>query len=281
MSFLWFRIYVVHLIFLVVICVFSSSLFCDLALAQTQGTPLGVAGTGDSGSLKEDRLPSFPGGSEALSDYMKKNIVFPESAKGKNIQGMVMVTFDVAESGRIDSIRVLRSLDPDVDAAAVRMVQSMPLWEPGRQGGKAIKMPVTLPVRFQAFAQEAINTPAPAPARTVTTSPQTLADGETYVEPDVMPQFPGGMSALGRFISKNLNYPSVPRNQRIQGQVLLGFEIDIDGSITKLRVLRKIHPDLDAEALRVFKMLPKWTPGMKAGKPVKVGFTYPISFKIY
>ena len=93
-----------------------------------------------------------------------------------------------------------------------------------------------------------------------------------------MPEFPGGMPAMIEFLQTNLNYPKDAKKQKVGGRVLVMFVVETDGSISNVRVAKKIFPSLDAEALRVVKAMPKWNPGKEKGKPVRVNFSLPIVF---
>ena len=94
-----------------------------------------------------EKMPSFPGGSEALKEYLKKNTRYPNP--DACIQGRVVVVFVVDEKGNLSDVKVARSMEPSLDAEAVRVVKSMPRWNPGMQNGKAVKVRYTLPVTFR------------------------------------------------------------------------------------------------------------------------------------
>lgn len=94
-----------------------------------------------------------------------------------------------------------------------------------------------------------------------------------------MPEFPdGGMPAMMAFISKNMKYPAEAAKNKVGGRVIVQFVVDKDGSITESTVIRSVSPELDAEALRVVNLMPKWKPGMIKGEPVRVKFTIPLAF---
>ncbi len=95
---------------------------------------------------------------------------------------------------------------------------------------------------------------------------------------DEMPEFPGGMPSLMKFISTSIRYPVVAQENGIQGKVIITFVIDKSGNVTNVRVFRGIDPALDAEALRVVKTLPRWKPGKQNGKAVRVNYNVPINF---
>jgi len=93
--------------------------------------------------------PSFPGGFNALYEYLAKNIHYPDSAKKVGIEGKVIAGFVVDKDGRITDVQVLRSLDPACDAEVVRLVKNMPRWSPGKRGDKPVRVRMTLPVSFK------------------------------------------------------------------------------------------------------------------------------------
>ena len=102
-----------------------------------------------------------------------------------------------------------------------------------------------------------------------------------YIKVEKMPMFPGGQSALFDYLTYNVKYPEAARKKGIAGTVICEFVVDKDGSITDVKVLRSGgHPSLDKEAVRVLKNMPKWIPGEKDGKKVRVKYTVPLNFRL-
>lgn len=95
-----------------------------------------------------------------------------------------------------------------------------------------------------------------------------------------MPEFPGGMKELLKFLQDNLKYPESAMKNNLQGRVIVQFVVEKDGTPTEFNVVRAVNPDLDAEALRVLKTMPKWKPGMQKGEAVRVKYTVPVAFKL-
>ncbi|MEN8116757.1 MAG: energy transducer TonB [Bacteroidota bacterium] len=104
--------------------------------------------------------------------------------------------------------------------------------------------------------------------------------GDVYLTPEVMPEYPGGNEGLTSFIMKNVNYPEQAKKEGITGKVFVSFIIDKQGKVTKVKVEESVHTLLDNEAVRVVKLMDKWTPGKEKGKPVKVQYTLPINFAL-
>lgn len=103
---------------------------------------------------------------------------------------------------------------------------------------------------------------------------------QAYELPDVLPEYPGGINGIMSFLSANLVYPPNAAEQSIQGRVLVQFVVDTKGNVSNVEIREGVDPSLDAEALRVVKLLNGWTPGKMKGKPVNVWYTLPISFKL-
>ena len=95
-----------------------------------------------------------------------------------------------------------------------------------------------------------------------------------------MPEYPGGPSALFEYLAKNIRYPESAEKAGIQGRVIATFVVMKDGSISNVKVVKSVSPELDTEALRVLSAMPNWTPGMQNGKAVNVKYTVPISFAL-
>lgn len=103
---------------------------------------------------------------------------------------------------------------------------------------------------------------------------------EIFTVVETPPEFPGGQVALFKWINSAIKYPIVAQENGIQGRVSCAFVVNRDGSIVDAEVIRGVDPALDKEALRVINSMPKWTPGKQRGKPVRVKFTLPVTFRL-
>lgn len=101
-----------------------------------------------------------------------------------------------------------------------------------------------------------------------------------HVVVEKMPEFPGGADAMNRWLAKNIKYPLLAQENNIQGRVICQFVVNTDGKIVNVTVVRGVEASLDAEAVRVIKSMPAWTPGKQGGKNVRVKYTLPIRFKL-
>ena len=105
-------------------------------------------------------------------------------------------------------------------------------------------------------------------------------DDEFFMVVENMPEFPGGDLGLMKYIQKNVKYPPIAKEYNITGKVYVSFIVDKSGSVTNVKIVRGVDKNLDAEALRVVKSLPKYKPGKQRGKAVRVMFTIPINFTL-
>ncbi len=105
-------------------------------------------------------------------------------------------------------------------------------------------------------------------------------NAKAYDIVDVMPQFPGGMNAMMKFVSDNVKYPKEAEKKKLEGKSAIHFIVEKDGSISNVSVKKSSHPILDQEAMRVVKSMPKWIPGKLKGKAVRVKFIIPIAFRL-
>lgn len=122
---------------------------------------------------------------------------------------------------------------------------------------------------------------APAP-EAVSVEVATLLppdDDKVYEVVDVMPEFPGGETELLKYMARNVKYPAESIKNKEEGSLSLSFIINKDGSLSDIKVVKSLTPLLDAEAVRVVKNMPKWTPGKVKGKVVRVAYTTPITYK--
>ena len=106
------------------------------------------------------------------------------------------------------------------------------------------------------------------------------ANDKVLEKAEVMPEFPGGDQAMMDFVAKNVQYPQEARDKEISGRVLVGFIVEKDGSIADVKVVKGIGGGCDEEAVRVVKAMPKWKPGKDKGKPVRVSYMMPFTFKL-
>lgn len=226
-----------------------------------------------------ENMPEFPdGGMPGLMKYLSANIRYPEAAHKAGTQGRVTVQFVVGKDGSIGNVGILRGVDPNLDAEAIRVISSMPKWKPGTQKGEPVNVRYTVPVMFRLTPEpvDKIDEMIVVGYR----NPDAPVTGEVYEVADKMPEFPGGMTGLMQHLSKNIRYPAEAHTNNIQGRVVVSVIINTEGKVTNAKIVQGVAPSLDAEALRVTGTMPDWIPGTKDGKPVNVKYTFPVVFRL-
>lgn len=250
-----------------------------------------------------EQMPHFPGGDAALMQFLRENIKYPETAEKNGIQGRVICTFVVENDGSVTNVQILRSVDDLLDKEAVRVIQAMPKWVPGKQNGEPVFVKYTLPITFK------LDTPKSQPhmvklVDVVVPDTTPVSTTKVFDVVDQMPQFgsytykkfipdpqnpqkgtyvtktESGTAGLLAFLNRNVKYPVKAEENGIQGRVLCSFVVERDGSITEVKVIRSVDPSLDKEAVRVIQSMPNWIPGMQKGQPVRVKFTLPVTFRL-
>ena len=221
-----------------------------------------------------EEMPEFPGGMGECMKWLGQNIKYPADAKEKGVEGRVIVQFVVEKDGTIVNAKVVRGVDPDLDAEALRVVNQSPKWKPGKQKGEAVRVKYTLPIMFRLGNDSSDSKAAEAPREA------KVDENGVHQVCEEMPEFPGGMAECMKYFSKNINYPEDCKKEGIQGRVIVQFVVDKDGSIKDPTIARGVHPSLDKEALRVLSSMPNWKPGKQKGEAVKVRYTIPVMFKL-
>ena len=209
-----------------------------------------------------EQQATYPGGEKALLEYLANSIKYPAIARENGIEGTVYIEFLIAKDGSVTDANVKRGIrsnsnngDGGCNEEALRVINAMPKWIPGRHEGKPIKIKHTLPVKFKLQGN-------------YTTSTNTTA------------VFIGGDAALSEYLANNLKYPKKARKKKIEGTVVVTFVVNINGRTKGAIVTQSLNKDCDAEALRLVNAMPKWTPATKNGSPAMSAHSLPIKFKL-
>jgi len=205
-----------------------------------------------------DIYPKYPGGDEALIKFVKENIIYPEDLKEQKIEGMVELGFVVEKDGSITNVEVRKSSKYHaLDEEAMRLIQ-LTKWKPGEKDGKIVRTQFRMPLTV------------------------ALVNDEERIWDivDIYPEYPGGEKARLTFLKKNIICSKEAKEKGIEGWI--EFVVEKDGSLSNFRGLWgwSLEPNLEEEALRVAKMMPKWNPGKINGKTVRVRYLMPITFKL-
>lgn len=240
-------------------------------------------------------------GLEDFYAYMKRGIRYPREAQMQKIQGSVLIKFTIAE-GSLENVGVAQKLAGGADAEIMRVVAAYPRYKDLTDGKYTIKVN---------FVLSEVNTPKLNPnipavkgytalkditvtgfGGTLTLSNQksisldqvNIDPNDTkvydYVSINVQPSFAGGMQNFYAYLKSAVKYPAEAVKNNTQGKVFISFVVEKDGSLSNIKVERKLGSGTDEEAVRVLEESPKWTPGIQDGKAVRVKFNIPISFSL-
>lgn len=204
-----------------------------------------------------EQMPEFSGGHKELVNFISSNLQYPAEACRAKTQGKVVVTFVVEPDGSVTNVGIAKGVAKILDDEAIRVVSMSPKWKPGKIGGKPVRVKYNLPITFKLDDEESVH---------------------EHVEQ--MPEFPGGQKALLKFLQNNVRYPTFASANKIQGRTIVSFVVEPDGSVDNVEVAKSSSSVLDEEAVRVVKKFPKWKPGMIDGKPVRVKYCVPVTFKL-
>lgn len=221
-----------------------------------------------------DRL--FAIANNLSKDSLKKRITMMKTKKTNRWESMkALVVLPLA------AIAVVTFASPEVAEVENEVVaesqQLMQAVEQQVTGQAVMAVTPATPAREVPMPAEASTGEAAMPE----TAPADTARSEkTYDVVETMPDFPGGTGEMMKYLVKNIRYPKEMEEQKVEGRVIVTFVVRKNGEITDAKVVKSVHPQLDAEALRIINGMPNWTPGMQNGKPLNVKFALPVSFKL-
>lgn len=196
--------------------------------------------------------PLFPPGN--LQEWIKRHLFYPIEAFEENREGKVYTLFNIDTAGQIGDVRVMRSSDTIFNEEAIRVIRKMPAWFPCKDKGKPVEISYALPVTFR-------------------------LDEAILFFADEMPVFPE--ERLDLWLKKEVRkcYASSSVEHSVRGKCFVGFIIEKDGRVIDPEILRSSgFSDLDAEALKIVRRMPRWKPGRHRDKPVRISYLIPVYF---
>lgn len=260
------------------------SFFSLSAQAQKRKMPAAPSANTVYDSVAQPAVPL--GGTERYAQFLASHQKYPTTAMQKGIQGTVKVSFVVEKTGTVNEVKVENPLSPELDAEAIRLIKSGPKWTPARHlRNQIVRQRVVVPISFVlspgstvTLSTKGTTGAIAAPAADIAASANP--DRPAVVPPDRPTQPVGGNQAFFDWIEKNQKYPTLARQRKIGGKVMVEFIVQTDGSLTDARVIRKMGSGLDEEALRLIKAAPKWEPAVYQGKPIKQKMVLPVLFQL-
>ncbi|MER2996997.1 TonB family protein [Pontibacter populi] len=232
-----------------------------------------------------DQMPQYEGGELEMMKFMASNISYPADAKANGLEGLVVVSFVIDETGKVNNAKVVKKLGRGTDEEALRVVNlTSGKWTPGSQNGKIVPVQFTLPIRF------------------------SLSEAERAATADKankMPQFKGGPEAMQKTIASYLQLPEEAKKENLDARVIIKFYVEKDGKVSNIRLegtkLKKtvgVGSDMDYMDASTFRvqnkvMLAKlaeaamaavaatsgkWEPATKNGQPFGAEMVLPVQF---
>lgn len=255
----------------------------------------------DSVKIVVEEMPEYPGGTDAMMKFIATNIKYPPLAVEKGIEGKVLISFVINREGKVTDAEIMRDIGFDCGKEALRVVNTMPNWKPGKQKGETVLVRMMLPVNFkledgqrkkkkkekEEVVEEDVvelydiddeQVPPPPPPPPI--APEPPSQEEVFEIVEYSPQFPGGKDSMNAFIARNIIYPPKLLENGKQGKVYVQFVVMKDGSIKDINVLKSFDDLASKEIIRIIKSMPKWEPGKQRGKPVNVRVVVPVGFKL-
>lgn len=235
-----------------------------------------VSEKGEKIYLNPDKMPEFPGGEKVLTEFISKNLRYPNT--DACIQGRVIVEFVVRKEGNLSDFKILKNLEPSFDKEALRVLQLMPRWNPAIENDSSVDARYVVPMAFKLDS----GIPNELSDLKQNKAEVSTKDEETKIicSVEAMPQFPGGEKALMQYIRLNLKYPSQAVKDSVQGRVISRFVVSENGEIRDAEIIKGLSPECDLEVIRLIKCMPKWMPATQNGRTVPIYFTLPISFQL-
>ncbi|MCD6069155.1 MAG: transport protein TonB [Bacteroidetes bacterium] len=224
-----------------------------------------------------DELPENYGGKEELKRFLDFHLVYPENALKKKIEGKVDIQYTCNDNGEISSYKLLNTVDPEIDAEALRLFGLL-LWNPAIKQRQPVKYEhfISIPFSVSRYKKtlkrkdkENAN-PAKLPVDTSTV---------IYDKVNKQPVYIHGSDSLLKYIAAELEYPQEAKSKNLEGTVVLTFIVEPNGFISNIEVKKPVAGGCNEEAVRVIGQT-KWFPGKKDDRLVRCKMTYSIVFKL-
>lgn len=272
---LWIYLFAVPTLFFMGMVVFQTEAVAEIPSNETREPVTAVT--------DPDEMPTFAGcegetdadkkkqcSLEHLFAYVFKNLKYPKVARNAGQEGMAVVSFTIAEDGQVTDASLVLDPGSGMGEEALRVVKTMPKWNPGIKDGAPVAVEMKLPVKFKLDEED---------------------KKKVYQEVEQLPVFAGCDESLTgeelkqcsnqkmiEFIGKNLVYPKTAAQSGIEGMVVVSFIVEKDGSISEVKGLKGIGGGCDEEVMRVVYSMPNWRPGIEDGKPVRTELKLPVKF---
>ncbi|MFN3444171.1 MAG: energy transducer TonB [Bacteroidia bacterium] len=252
----------------------------------------------DSVYQKVDIKPQYTGGETALENFILTQTQYPQEALSKKQESIVEVDFVVSKNGNITDVKCTNNKYPELCNEVKRVIALMPRWTPAKVKGQAVNAHHKMAIGFKLYnkqityviipdettvsideliEQDIVESDPNGVDTELLSKPKRQSDEDILTFAEQMPEFDGDLS---EYLSKNISYPKIAAENKIEGKVIVQFVVEKDGSISNASVIRKVGWGMDEEALRVVSNMPTWKPGKQNGKPIRVKYNLPVNFKL-
>ena len=227
--------------------------------------------TEDPPFIVAETMPLFEGGDLGkFRQWLQTQVRYPAEALKKQIEGRVVCSFVVERDGSVSNIMALQSPDRLLTDEVRRVLANSPRWTPGMQKGKTVRVKYIVPVDFRLPEKNEAATGAGTPAAAKTDSPAAEEDAPVTLA-ETMPLFHSGdLTTFRQWLQTQIRYPAEALRKRIEGRIICSFDIERDGSVSNVQVLKTANISLYREVKRALEYPPRWIPGQNKGE---VGLT--------
>jgi TonB family protein len=223
------------------------------AIAMGIKSPLPRLGPNDFPTFQNQRFDRF-------NDWVANQVTYPPEARAKKLEGWIQINFTVELDGNLSNIKPAANSDPVLSEEVIRVIRTSPKWDRPKNPEEEDPYDSNVIIGFRL--------------------PDQVIKEPPFVVVQEMPVYPGGEVALLKFLADNTKYPEAAKADTIQGKVIVRFLVSTEGNAEGISVLKGVHPLLDAEAVRVVKLLTGFKPGMQDGKAVNVWYMVPVNFTL-
>ncbi len=240
--------------------------------------PLIVAGS----AVAQNLTPPSPwGGKRMLKEFIKEEMVYPDAALKKKVEGTVVFSFVVNKDGSVSDLKITQSVSNDIDNEAIRIFRKI-LWNPATRIGKPVNYVTTFEIKFNIKKYKKMckargYTKINYPYEPVDKSDKIYSFSEVTRSPT--PVFSSRDYNFSSFIANNLKYPEAAFKQAVSGVVKLQFVVEPSGRISNIVTKKALGAGCTEEAIRVVKLL-RWNPGIHNTEAVRTFMTIEIAFNV-
>ena len=223
-------------------------------------------------------LAEFADGTSAFNDALKVRFDTLKKSAVIDIQS-AKLKLVIDKNGKVIAVEKMEGCDPVLYAVSTMLLKDLAGFTPA----KVENVPVDseLMVKFQLSPRGLVVDDGALP-RKISSELETTSENQpdVYTIVEQMPEYPGGLLEMRRFIAMTIRYPVEAQENGIVGKVFVSFVVNEKGEIMNIRIAKGVHPVLDQEAIRAVTQMGRWKPGVHNGKPVRVSYTIPITFDI-